>query len=192
MSATSAMPIIPCSAVELNKTSNQQWLVERQADTSYKIYAYSGANSLQMLDCNNNVTTNGNPVTTYEDNGTPAQRWYFKSVGNGWYRIVPQSAGINSNQTLEIVGGSGAGGGGEDRHLFLLRRGQSGVSAGLARSVQNLRQSEEGIGGRETKAASMHCAWYYTWAATGPPMRPPAWSSFRWSGATTAMPTMAR
>lgn len=68
-----------------NKTSNQQWLVERQDDGAYKIYAFSGQNSLQMLDAANGLTANGTPVKTWEDNGNDAQRWYFQSVGGGLY-----------------------------------------------------------------------------------------------------------
>jgi hypothetical protein len=99
------------TAVQLwtaNYTSNQQWLVQEQGDGTYLIYAYSGKNSLQMLDLTNSSTANGNLVNTYQQNNTPAQSWLFVPEGKGDYRIVPKS-GENTAQTLDIQNGSLAG-----------------------------------------------------------------------------------
>jgi len=90
------------------QTCNQQWLVEKQTDGTYKIHPYSGVNSNQELDDNNGSIATGNKVTTYQDNGNAAQRWYFLSVGGGYYRIIPKNAGLSSNQTLDMSGGESA------------------------------------------------------------------------------------
>ena len=151
-----------------NKTSNQQWMVEKQGDGSYKIYAFSGKNSLQMLDYAGGIVTSGNPVTTYQDNGTNNQLWYFLSVGSGWYRIVPKNAGISSPQTLGIAGGATAGAtatteietyNGSVNQLFRLDY------AGPTKIYGN---PKKGVGGREAQTVAMHCAWYYTWGGDRP------------------------
>lgn len=155
-----------------NKTSNQQWLVERQDDGAYKIYAFSGQNSLQMLDAANGQTSNGTPVKTWEDNGNDAQRWYFQSVGGGWYRIIPKNAGLNSTQTLEIIGGAGAKAGsrtdiwqygGGDNQVFRLDW------PGVAKLLPS---PKKGIGGRQDKTPALHAAWYYTWGGDRPANAP--------------------
>lgn len=56
-------------------------------------------------------TANGTTVATYQDNGNSAQRWYFVPTDKGWYRIVPQNAGINSLQTLDMRNGNSANAG---------------------------------------------------------------------------------
>ncbi|HEY3412292.1 MAG TPA: glycosyl hydrolase [Armatimonadota bacterium] len=159
------------TAVQLwtaNKTSNQQWLVEQQADGAYKIYAYSGRNSLQMLDCNNGVSTNGNSVTTWEDNGNTAQQWWFKDVGNGYYRIIPKNAGVTSNQTLEIRNGNSAKAG-DTTDIYAYWGGDNQVFrldwAGVAKVLPS---PKKGLGGRETKVPYLNGAWYYTWGGDRP------------------------
>ena len=159
------------AAVQLwysTKNCNQQWLVEKQGDGSYKIYAYSGKNSLQMLDYAGGSIANGNAVTTYEDNGTNNQLWYFLPVGGGWYRIIPKNAGITSGQTLEIVGGNSAGANaktdiysywGGDNQVFRLD---------YAGPTKILGNPKKGVGGRDLQTVAMHCAWYYNWGGDRP------------------------
>ncbi len=93
------------------QTCNQQWLVEKQADGTFKLHPYSGVGTNQVLDDNNGGIANGNKVTTYQDNGNDAQRWFFLDIGGGYYRIIPKNAGITSAQTLDLSGGEGAASG---------------------------------------------------------------------------------
>jgi len=152
-------PVIISTAAH---TANQQWKVEDQGDGTYKIYAYAGQNSFQMLDNFNGVTTNGNPVATWEDNGGVTQHWYLQDTGSGWYRIVPANA-QGTAQTVQVVGGSSAqvGAGleistytGGDNQVFRLDW------AGVA---QLLPSPKKGLGGYSNKQASLHTAWYYNW-----------------------------
>ncbi len=101
----------PVQIFTAGQTCSQQWLVEKMPDGSYKLHPYSGVNTNQVLDDTNGAISTGNVVATYQDNGNDAQCWYFVSVGGGYYRIVPKNAGINSNQTLDILGGEGAAAG---------------------------------------------------------------------------------
>ena len=151
-----------------NHTSNQQWLVERQSDGAYKISAFSGKNSLQVLDNAGGGLANGNPVTTWEDYGGDNQHWYFQSVGGGWYRIIPKAGGPNSGQTLEILGGSNATAGsrtdiwqyyGGDNQVFKL------IYPGVSKLLIN---SKKGIGGREKQVPALGASWYYTWGGNKP------------------------
>lgn len=159
------------TAVELwnsNHTSNQQWLVERQADGTYKIYAYSGQNSIQMLDLTNGDITSGNPVKTYEDNGNAAQLWYFVSAGGSYYRIVPKNAGTSSRQTLGIRNGATATAG-DITEIQAYNRGDQQVFkldwAGVAKVLPN---PKKGLGGRENKTAYINASWFYTWGGDKP------------------------
>lgn len=93
------------------QTCNQQWLVEKQADGTFKLHPYSGVGTNQVLDDNNGGIANGNKVTTYQDNGNDAQRWFFLDIGGGFYRIIPKNAGIASAQTLDMSGAEGAASG---------------------------------------------------------------------------------
>jgi hypothetical protein len=155
-----------------NRSANQQWLVERQADGSYKVYAFSGQNSLQMLDLTNGLTATGTAVKTYEDNGNAAQLWYFKSVGGAYCRVIPKNAGLTSNQTLEVVGGPTAGAGavtaigaysGGDNQVFRLDW------AGVSRILPN---PKKGLGGRENKVPYLNGSWFYTWGGDRPANTP--------------------
>ena len=151
-----------------NHTCNQQWLVESQGDGTYKISAYSGQNSLQVLDYAGGNTSNGNPVTTYEDTGSDNQRWYFQDTGGGWYRIIPKNAGPNSLQTLDMRNGNAAAAGstanvytyyGGDNQVF--RLDWSGVA-------QVLSNPKKGLGGRENKIPALHASWFYNWGSSEP------------------------
>ena len=156
------------------KNVNQQWLVEKQSDNTYKIYAYSGKNSLQMLDYANGSTATGTVVATYEDTGSNNQLWYFLPTGSGFYRIIPKNAGITSGQTLEIVGGNSAGQnaptdigpfvGGQNQQFRLDYAGPTKILA----------NPKKGVGGRELQTVAMHCAWYYTWGGDKPNPAPSA------------------
>jgi hypothetical protein len=150
-----------------NHTSNQQWRVENQGDGTYKIYAFSGANSLQMLDTANGSTANLNPVKTWEDNGNDAQRWIFLPVGNGYYRIVPKNAD-GTAQTLEILGGNGAGLGartdvygywGGDNQVFKVDDPGPQLY---------LNSPKKGLAGWESHIPDIHPSWFYTWGGDRP------------------------
>jgi hypothetical protein len=151
-----------------NHTSNQQWLVERQSDGTYKLSAFSGRNSMQVLDNAGGNLTNGNSVTTWEDYGGDNQRWYFQSIGGGWYRIIPKAGGSASGQTLEILGGASAGLGsrtdiwqylGGDNQVFKF------MYPGPSKLLVN---SKKGIGGRERQVPALGASWYYTWGGSKP------------------------
>ncbi|HEY3268390.1 MAG TPA: glycosyl hydrolase [Armatimonadota bacterium] len=158
------------TAVQLwrsTKSANQQWLVERQTDGTYKLYAYSGQNSLQMLDYAGGVTTSGNPATTWEDTNSDNQRWYFRDVGDGWSRIIPKKA-LGTLQTLEIAGGAGAAAGsktqigayaGGDNQVFRVEW------AGVSKVLPN---PKKGLGGRPSKTAYLNASWFYTWGGDRP------------------------
>ncbi len=151
------------------KNTNQQWFVEKQSDNvSYKIYAYSGKNSLQMLDYANGATANGTAVTTYEDNGTANQLWYFFPIGNGFYRIIPKNAGLASSQTLEIVGGNAAGAGAKTDLSSFYNGNNQVFRLDYAGPTKILANPKKGVGGRELQTVAMHCAWYYTWGGGKP------------------------
>lgn len=160
-----------------NHTNNQQWLVERQSDGAYKIYAYSGQNSLQMLDDANGSTADGNTVATYEDNNNDAQRWYFVDMGNGFYRIVPKNAGLPNpvtaaTPTLDVRNGNNAKQGdslniyhytGTNNQLF--RLDWAGPSVILP-------NSKKGVGGRPEQTGALNVSWYYTWGPNRPTNTP--------------------
>lgn len=152
--------------------ANQQWLIEAQGDGTYKIYAYSGKNSLQMLDDANGGIGNGNVVNTYEDLNNTNQRWYLQDTGGGWYRFIPGAAGPNGTATLDITGGNGAGAGatteiygywGGDNQVFRLDY------AGPQSVIGN---GKKGIGGRETKVPYLNGSWEYTWGSGEPGDQP--------------------
>ena len=150
------------------KNTNQQWFVEKQSDNTYKIYAYSGKNSLQMLDYAGGAITNGTAVTTWEDAGSNNQLWYFLPLGNGFYRIIPKNASITSGQTLEIVGGNNAGlNAATDIYTFYGGLNQQ-FRLDYAGPTKILGNPKKGVGGREMQTVAMHCAWYYTWGGDRP------------------------
>ncbi len=149
-----------------NSTSNQQWRVEAQGDGTFKIYAYSGENSLQMLDLTNGVTTNGTLVNTYTDNNNAAQRWIFLPVGGGYYRIVPKN-GENSLQTLDMANGNNATAGsvaniygyyGGNNQVFALKD---------PGTLQVLPSPKKGLAGWLGESGAIHNAWGYDWGSNG-------------------------
>jgi len=157
----------PVSLYWANHTSNQQWLVQGQGDGTFKIYAYSGQNSLQMLDDHGGSIANGTPVTTWEDNNTPAQRWIFLPVGGGYWRIVPEN-GAGTNQTLDIQNGSTAGigsradiytyGGGNNQVFRLEDAGAPAI----------LPSPKKGLAGYPNEIGNIHPSWIYTWGGNEP------------------------
>jgi hypothetical protein len=87
------------------QTSNQRWMVERQADGSYKIRAYSGQNSRMVLEVFGGNPQPGKAASLYEDNNTIAQRWYFVHVGEDCFRIIPKDSPPNVDLTLQVRAG---------------------------------------------------------------------------------------
>lgn len=160
----------PVSLYWSTKTSNQQWRVERQSDGSYKVYAFSGQNSVEMLDLANGSIATGTVVATYEDNGNSAQRWLFKDVGGGFYRIIPQNAGINSPQTLDCANGNNAGIGSRlaiypywsgDNQVFRLDW------AGASKLLTNWKKGMSGSD-KVVKIPAVNATWCYTWGSDKP------------------------
>lgn len=157
----------PVSLYYANHTSNQQWLVEGQGDGTYKIYAYSGQNSLQMLDDTGGGIGNGNTVTTYEDNNTSAQRWIFLPVGAGYWRIIPEN-GAGTNQTLDIQNGNNEGvgsrtdiytyGGGYNQQFQLDDPGPQAI----------LPSPKKGLAGNPDEIGNTHPSWMYNWGGSEP------------------------
>jgi hypothetical protein len=157
----------PVSLYWANHTSNQQWFVQGQGDGTFKIYAYSGQNSLQMLDYAAGNASNGTPVATWEDNGNNAQRWYFVPVGDGFWRIVPKNA-AGTNQTLDIQGGNSAGVGsrtniwsywGGNNQVFRLDDPGPPVI---------LPSPKKGLAGWPSEVGNIHPSWFYTWGGDEP------------------------
>ncbi len=153
-----------------NHTSNQQWLIEKQSDGSYKIYAYAGMNSFQMLDLTNGSAANGTQVNTYQDNGNSAQRWYFVPTSNGYYRIVPQNAGTGGAATLEITSGNSAVAGATADVWEYWGGANQQWKLDYAGPQQILPNKKKGmaVGGHDTKATAMHLSWFYNWGSTRP------------------------
>lgn len=87
------------------QTPNQRWKVEEQEDGSYKICAYSGQNSTQVLEVPRSLAEAGKPIALWDDDNTPAQRWYFQDVGDGDYRIIPKIVSPGVDLTLEVQDG---------------------------------------------------------------------------------------
>ena len=147
-----------------NQTANQQWLVEAQGDGSYKIYAYSGQNSLQMLDANSGAY--GSVAHIWEDLGVINQLWYFMDMGNGYYRIIPKSAGSTGTLTLDLGQGDPVGSAGETADIWTYWGGGNQLFkldwAGPTKIISN---PKKGVPGRNFNAVGLHCAWTYDWGA---------------------------
>lgn len=156
----------PVLAWTANYTSNQQWSVQEQGDGTYKIYAYSGANSLQMLDLTNGNTANGTLVNTYEDNGNSAQRWIFVPVGGGYYRIVPKN-GENTLQTLDIQNGNNAGIGSRTDIYGYYGGNNQVFSLQNPGTLEVLPNPKKGLAGYLNEAGATHAAWGYDWGSGG-------------------------
>lgn len=166
-----------------NGGPNQNWYVERQTDGSYKIYAYSSKNSLQMLDYAS--TTNGQTVLTQEDkavNGVSdsSQRWWFTSVGSN-YRIVPFAASPTGTATLQIRGGTGAGNGaaaeiGTYSNATNQRFSLTAITTPsvLVNLKKGLPAASSGVGDANMVAATgkMNCSWMYNWSINPSPNIP--------------------
>ncbi len=158
------------SAVGLNvakQTSNQQWRVEAQGDGTYKIYAFSGLNSLQMLDYDKGNVTNGTVVHTWEDTGSDTQRWLFVAMGNGYWRIVPKNA-AGTAQTLDI-GDSNTAGVGSRADVWGYWGGVNQVfhldDPGAPAILPN---PKKGLAGHPEQVTNVHASWVYNWSTTKP------------------------
>lgn len=161
-------------------TCNEQWYVEKQTDSSYKIYAYCAKNSLQMLDYGGSIT-NGSAVHTWEDLAVDGasdvnQRWYLKDLGNGYCRIIPYNAGTNGTATLEFQGGAGSTDGAPlDISAYTATTNQQfsfqavTTPAVLPNPKKGLPASgNQGAANMMSAAAKMNCTWIYDWGLTRP------------------------
>ncbi len=74
-----------------------QWMLESEPDGAYKVYAFNGMNSLQMLD-HGGQGTSESAVCTNEDlavdgQDDAAQKWWLIGKPKGTYEIASDSAG---------------------------------------------------------------------------------------------------
>ena len=146
------------------QTANQQWLVEAQGDGAYKIYAFSGQNSLQMLDSNSGAYAS--VVHTWEDLGIANQFWYFMDMGNGYYRIIPKSAGPNGTLTLDMGQGDPGGFAGETADIWTYwGSGNQLFKLDWAGPTKIVSNPKKGVPGRNFNAVGLHCAWTYDWGS---------------------------
>ena len=147
-----------------SQTANQQWLVEAQSDGTYKIYAYSGQNSLQMLDSSGGAY--GAIAHTWEDLGVDNQRWYLQDMNNGYYRIIPKSAGAAGTLTLDMGRGDPNGFAGETADIWTYwGSGNQLFKLDWAGPTKILPNPKKGVPGRNFNAAGLHCAWTYDWGS---------------------------
>ena len=156
----------PISLYHANYTSNQQWLVESQGDGTYKIYAYQGANSLQMLDLANGTPVNGTSVRTWEDNNATAQRWVFKPVSGGYWEIQPLN-GVNLGEALDITGGVRAGSGSRAEIYQFYGTANQEFSLVAPGPANILPSWKKGIAGYPNEAGAIHPSWAYDWGSGG-------------------------
>ena len=81
-----------------DSSKNNKFHVQKQSDGTYTIRA---AHSKKSLDVASQGKSNGTNVWQYSYNGTDAQKWYIKSVGNGLYEVISKC----NNLALDIAGG---------------------------------------------------------------------------------------
>ncbi len=164
------------TAVDMNTaahTSNQQWLVQQQSDGTYKIYAFSSQNSLQMLDAG--AGTTGTAILTQEDEAVDgvtdtSQRWNFVDQGTGYYRIVPAEDGAGSTETLDIGGGDPTGYAGEPADIDgFTGSGNQLFKPDWSGPTQILPNPKKGVALSDFNAAGLNVSWVYTWEFTTPP-----------------------
>ena len=143
-------------------TSDQQWLVESQGDGTFKIYAYSGQNSLLVLDDSAGVTADATAITAYQDNGGLNQRWIFEPAVSGFWRLVPATAGAGSMQGMDMSAVSSA-------QILTYNRGSSQLfSLRDPGQEQILPSPKKGLAGYPNEIASIHPSWIYNWSGNEP------------------------
>lgn len=78
------------------------------ANGIYKLVAKVGTSGspLRVLDLADGVDADNRNVRIWNDNGSPAQRWYIESTGDGFYKIVSQ-AGSKTRLLSANNGGRG-------------------------------------------------------------------------------------
>lgn len=87
-----------------NGTNAQRFQFVNVANDLYEI---RNVNSNKCLDVSGASVSNGAKVQQYSCNGTSAQRWAIQALGNGQYRVMPQTA---ANKCLDVSGGSASNG----------------------------------------------------------------------------------
>ncbi len=87
-----------------NGTGAQRFQFTNVANNIYEI---RNVNSNKCVDVSNGGTANGTNVQLWTCNGTNAQRWAVQALGNGQYRLLPQTA---ANECLDISNGGTADG----------------------------------------------------------------------------------
>ena len=152
---------------------NQEWRLEKQTDGSYKLYAFSECNSLQVLD-NGGHTANGGVVHTWEDLAVDGavdtnQRWWMIDLGNGYYRLIPYASGVKGNAALEVTGVTGGAGALVEIHTWTGASNQQFKFTALS-TVAVLPNPKKGLPTGtsllDTAASTMHCSWTYNWSYT--------------------------
>jgi hypothetical protein len=179
-----AMANIAGSGVDIakpTKSPNQQWLVQPTDDGAYRIYAYNGMNSFEMLDYGG-ITTDGQPVLLADDDAAMnhddgSQKWYFTDVGNSYYRIIPFTAGTGSTASLAIAGGPHVDPGAAIQISTFDASPSQEFTLKLVANPAVLPNPKKGLPTSNTmleKAAGlMHCSWTYNWSTKAGPDIPP-------------------
>jgi hypothetical protein len=153
-------------------SSNQQWMVQSQGDGTYKIYAYSGQNSIQMLDSNYGAYQA--VVHTWEDLDLDGvadtnQRWYFVHVTGPYYKIVPEENGVAGTEVLDVGEGDPGGEPGETTDIWTYYgSGNQLFKLEWGGPTQVLPNPKKGVASEDPYAAGLNCSWVYDWAGTLP------------------------
>ncbi len=166
--------------------ANQQWWIQATNDGTgtYYIYAFSGQNSMEMLDSNGGAY--GDAVHTWTDNRpNDNQLWYFVDLGNGYYRIIPEQSGSNGTLTLDIGEDGSSIVAGDTLDIWTYTGGSyQQFKLDWSGPSQILPNPKKGLPGRDFNAAGLNCSWVYNWTygtpsdlPTGMEYVPMAWNN---------------
>ncbi len=160
------------SEVKTNAPS-EYWLLKQQGNGSYKVYAYSAKNSLQMLDLSSASSSTPLAVTGEDDvvDGTSdaTQRWSIVPVTGG-YQILPYNDKASGTAVLTMHSAvAPATYGTLQMEPPVNGRNQTFALTAVA-SPPVLFNPKKGIptgsAGLDKGAVSMHCSWTYNWSTT--------------------------
>jgi hypothetical protein len=102
---TAAKNVAPIGIKTFTKADSQKFLVDLQADGSYRIRTALADNRCVELPGGN--TANQTKVQLWDDVSADSQRWYFIPTGNGYFKIAPKN---DTRKVMDVVGTSVADG----------------------------------------------------------------------------------
>jgi hypothetical protein len=145
-----------------------QWMLEAEPDGSYKIYAFNGMNSLQMLD-HGGQAANEDAVCTNEDLAVDGQddtnqKWWLTEQSNGAYEIVSASTG---SKCLT----QGASSAPATLSAFASKRSQLFLLTPISHAtllVNPKKGIPTGTPALDAAAGLLHCSWVYNWGMKRP------------------------